>query len=418
MAGSPEKLVDQAIEAHPPAERRDAFLSLLRSEHWRSVLASHVVAHQAYAIRGTLYPDTWTFREAARTIAADDEKIQRSLELIGSRFSDVLLYSLAREMKSALVEPALSHLRTAQGLRRTLLLRILHDADSRWVREPVAAQVIRRQLREANEDRSELISALANAGNLEGFLDELHGQPPIGLDEWGALGRSRINDPTLVSTGMASLPHTPNPLAYLMRLDPVPPSVVQRALASARGDWLAASLEVAVLDGIRSTALVPLAELGVRLGGRSLAVAAAWVTSSKLAVDLLRLLAAKVAEGGGRTLAESLRMQYRVPSADRAIEQGRRGEIPDHADAAALVRQLKGRKIKLMVREILREPRPNMVDSVLRPLCAVSSEAAREVVALSTANDKDVAQRARQALEWDDVAWPIERGPDPETDPL
>lgn len=358
-----------------------------------------------------MVPDMATFHAAAAVIANDDEKVQRSLELAGSRFGDVLLYTLARRMRRELVESALSHLRTAQGLRRNLLQRTLGDADPGWVKEEGAHQIIRRHLREVDQDRSELMLRLVRAGNLAEFLDVLRQHPPTSLEEWGALGKSHLYDEALFNIAMASVSRTPSPLAYLLRLEPVPPEVIQRLMASARGEWVAAALEAAVLDNVRTPAILPLAELGVRLGGRSLAIATAWVTSSKLAVDLLGLLVERMRKGSSKELVETLRLEYNVPSADRALERGRRDELPDLLDAAALVRQLRGRKVRSIVREILREPRQQLMESVLRPLCAVSPEAAQEVSELCKVSDPDLAARARQARSWPDIIWPFTDDP-------
>jgi hypothetical protein len=408
LADHSETLIDLALGAQDPIQRREAFLSLLRSDEWRSVLAPHVVAHQGIASKvGAVLPDPMTFRAAASIVAQDDEKVQRSLELAGSRFGDVLLHALAQEMGSSLVESALSHLRTARGTRRSLLQRVLFDADPVWVKQSQATQIVRRQLREVDQDRSELLLALARAGNMSDFIEVLHKQPPVSLEEWGALGRSALFDETLYALAMATLPRTPSPLAYLLRLDPVPPEVVQRLMASARGEWVAAALEAAVVDGVRSPSLIPLAELGVRLGGRSLAVATAWITSSNLAVELLEMLKHRLRGDERSESIETLRLAYSPPSADRALEQGRRGEPPDLFDAAALVRQLRGRKLRNMVREILREPRPALVETVLRPLCAVSSEAAQEVIELTNADDPELAARAQDARAWPDILWPF-----------
>jgi len=425
---SADTLMEQALRGGSIGTRRDAFLSVLRGPHWRSVLAPHVISSQAYTDGKTAaQPDWLTFERAAEIIAEDDEKVQRSLELAGCRFSDALLSALARRMKSGLVESALSHLRTSDGARRALLQRALHEAEPAWVTRPGAAQVIRRQLRAMDQDRGELMLALARSQILDRFVSEIRKQPPIGVEEWSALGRAQIRDDLLYNLAMATLGQSPTVLTYLLRLDPLPDAVILRVMASARAEWAAAALEIAVLDGVDTPALIPLAELGVRFGGRSMAIAGSWVTSSKLAVDLLDDLAQvrcqqSVADGrellvadgrelsvaDGRQLLERLRQRQRVPSAERALEQGRRGETPDLFDAAALVRQLRGRRVREMVREILVKPRRELLEVVLHPLCAVNEDAAREVMAVYRSGDKEAVALAKEVRSWADVTWPLD----------
>lgn len=95
-----------------------------------------------------------------------------------------------------------------------------------------------------------------------------------------------------------------------------------------------------------------------------------------------------------------------MPSADRALEHGRQGREPDLMDSAALVRQLRPERAVELVREVLETPREKMFEAVLHPLCAVHEEAAREVIHLCDANEEEVAERAKRARRWSDVAWP------------
>lgn len=409
MASSSNEPVDEDYLAGDPAVRREAFLKALSSKDWRTALAPHVISSQGSAVSRTVEPDMAAFIGAAELIATDTEKVHRSLELAGCRFSDALLYALARTMGSALVEPILSHLRTADGARRVLLERVLNHATPDWVLEVSAAQAIRRHLRLRDGDRADLLKALGGAGNLAEFIDEVRQNPPANLSEWSALGRSGLQDTGLVDLALASIPRSPIPLAYLLRIDPVPERVLPRVMACARTDWLADTLELAILDHLDSPTLIPLAELGVRLGGRGLAMSTAWVTSSKLSVDLMRLWLEKRAAGDGRALSETLWLGRRVHSADRALDRGRRGYAPDPLDAAALVRQLRGSRVRDMVREILNGRQRHMLEPVLRPMCAVYKEAAREVTNMCSATDPEVAALAREGRSWPDVIWPIDQ---------
>jgi hypothetical protein len=408
LTTSPDILLDQALGAEDPVERRQAFVQLAGSEHWRLVLAPHVVSCQGYRVRDAMYPDQRTFDSAAPAIAADDERVQRCLELAGSRFSGALLSSLARHMKGALVEPALAHLRTAEGVRSSLLQRVLQEADPRWVDEPLAQPVLRKQLRVQDHSRVELMGWLANMGTLGRFIKELREYPPAALEEWGALGRAQVKDQQLFDLAMATLPHAPAPILYLLRLDPLPMVVARRIMAAARGEWVATALEVAIIDGLDHEILVPLAEIGVRMGGRSLAAATAWIGASKLAKKLLGQLgeAMGAADGDRRRVNDYLWIRRSAPSGDRALERGRRGEDPDPMDAATLVRQLRGAKVHELVLEILERPREAMFETILHPLVAVNEEAAREVMGLCESANAEVATRAREARRWSDVAWP------------
>ena len=59
-----------------------------------------------------------------------------------------------------------------------------------------------------------------------------------------------------------------------------------------------------------------------------------------------------------------------------------------------------------LVREILEKPRPEMMEAVLRPLCAVNPEAAEEVTRICKSPNPELARRAGRARDWPDVAWP------------
>jgi hypothetical protein len=406
---TPDTLLDLALGAEDEERRRDAFVELLRSEHWRLVLAPHVISCQGFRIRGALEPDEKTFERAAEVIAESEDRLQRSLELAGARFSAALLSALARRMKTDLVEPALEHLRTAEGIRNTLLQRTLHEADPAWVKHSLAGPAIRRQLRKQDQGRIELMHWLADAGVLGKYLAQLREYPPVAIEEWSALGRAAVPDAFLFDLAMATLPHAPAPILYLLRFDPLPAIVMQRIMASARGEWVAAAIEICLLDGLDHKILIPLAELGIRLGGRSLSAATAWIGASKLAKQLLVQLGDAMEEARGRGgIDEVLWIRRNAPSGDRALEQGRRGQMPDWMDSAALVRQLRGPKVRDLVHEILSEPRDIMIDTVLRPLCAVNEEAAREVMALAESHDATLSDRARELRNWPDVAWPPE----------
>lgn len=408
MSKLPNELLDTALGAPSPAERREAFITLLRSDEWRLVLAPHVISSQGYRVRDTLHPDWATFHQAAEAVAVDPEKVQRSLELAGSRFSASLLAALAKNMGRGLVAPALEELSDAEGLRATILLHVLQQADADWLQHPLAPDVVRAQLRAQDTARSELMHWLARAGVLENYVDTLHEYPPSTMEDWGALGRAGLRDPSLYDLAMSTLPHVPSPILYLMRLDPLPREALQRIMASARPDWIASALELAILDTLHTPDLLPLAEMGVRVGGRAMAAATAWIGASKLARQLLVYIGQAMKKRSPTKLQEDLWVRRKAASPDRALERGRRGERPDLMDAAALVRQLRGDKVHELVREILSEPRPEMLETVLRPLCAVNEQAAREVMSLCESSDRDVAKRASAARLWSDIAWPPE----------
>jgi hypothetical protein len=315
-------------------------------------------------------------------------------------------------MGADLVEHVLAHLRTAEGERAILLQQLLSRADPRWVLLPPAKRAIRQRLRTVDPCRGQLLAVLAEAGNLDDFVQELREHPPSLLEEWNALGKANVRDDALTHRALALLASSPEPLAYLLRLNPALESVGPRMMAAARPEWLVQALEVAIVGGLHHRLLVNLAELGVRLGGRPMAAALAWLGSARLAKELLGVLATQMVRDNGRTRVNDLLwVQRRAPSPNRALEDGRRGVVPDAYDAAALVRQLRGEKVLELTREILSKPRPLMMDTVLRPLCAVHPEAAAEVVALSRSLDQPLASQARLAREWADILWPPEPQP-------
>ncbi len=408
-------LLDQALSGSSREARREAFVALCGSDDWKLVLAPHVISQQGYELSDGYYPDRATFAAAAPAIAANEEKIQRVLEILGTRFSLDLAELLAREMGAGLVEHLLDHLRTAKGERALLLQRVLHQADAAWVQLPEARRVIRQRIRTADRSRTQLLIWLAEAGNLHEFLDEIRELPPTHLDEWHALGKANLRDDELTHYALAVLGESPEPLAYLLDLDPLPPAVAPRMMSAARPDWLVQAMEIAIVLGLHSHALVALAELGVRLGGRPMAAATAWLTSVRLGKELLTRLAGQLVREDGRArLSDLIWVQRRSPSANRALEEGRKGILPDPFDAAALVRQLRGEKVMELVREILGKPRPEMMESVLHPLCGVNRDAAQEVVALCHSADSELARRARTARAWPDVMWPAEPAPEVE----
>jgi hypothetical protein len=409
-----EALLEQLLTGPSQRQRREAFVALIASSAWRMVLAPHVITKLCPDANGRPSPDPLAFRQAASHIATDEEKIYRTLELLGGKCTDELVLALARHMGAEFVEHALVHLRTAEGDRIMQLENVLHEADPLWVRERGARRVIRVQLKTHDRERIQLMTWLADAGNLGDFLDEIREFPPNLLEEWSALGRCGVNETPFVNRALSQLGASPEPLAYLLRLDPVPPEVLPRIMAAAKPEWLLAGLEVAILEGLDNRLLLPLVELGARLGGRHLAAAVAWLNVARLGPTLLRALASQLhAAGGRRRLSGALWVQRRAPSASRALEQGRRDETPDTLDAAALVRQLQGARMLELVQEILEKPRPAMMETVLRPLCAVNPEAASEVVAMCRSVNPDLALRAREALAWPDVVWPEEQQVEP-----
>ena len=403
-------LLDHALTAPSRAERRQAFVAVAESSDWRMVLAPHVISQQGYQLSDGHFPDRITFAAVAAAIASSEEKIQHVLELLGSRFALELCEALARQMGDNLVEHALPHLRTAQSDRAQLLEQVLTFADRRWVARPEARRSVRQKLRSPESGRLLVIELCAEAGNLADFADALREHPPVSAEEWNAVGKGKLAEPVLVDRALALLATQPEVMAYLLRLDPLPAPVPMRLLAAARPDWLVQALEVAIIFGVQHPCLVPLAELGARLGGRPLAAATAWLGSARLGKQLLAVLGKQIIWENGRSrLSDMLWLQRRPASANRALEDGRGGRTPDPQDAAALVRQLRGEKILELVHEILGGQRPTMLETILHPLCAVSAEAAGELAAVCRNAEGDVARRARRArAAWNDILWPPE----------
>jgi hypothetical protein len=404
-------LLDLALTAPSRAERRHAFVAVAESSDWRMVLAPHVISQQGYQLSDGHFPDRITFAAVAKAITSSEEKIQHVLELLGSRFALDVCEALARHMGESLVEHALPHLRTAQAERALLLEQVLTFADRRWVARPEARRSVRQKLRSPESVRLQVIELCAEAGNLADFADALREHPPVTAEEWNAVGKGKLSEPLLVDRALALLPTQPEVISYLLRLDPLPDRVPARLLAAARPDWLVQALEVAIIFGVQHPSLVPLAELGARLGGRPLAAATAWLSSARLGKQLLGVLGKQIIWENGRSrLSDMLWLQRRPASANRALEDGRAGRAPDQNDAAALIRQLRGEKILELVHEILTGQRPVMMEAILHPLCAVNAEAATELATIARAGDGDAARRARKVRgAWNDVLWP----PDP-----
>ncbi len=407
-----ETLLKQATESDGK-QRREAFLQLLASEDWELALTEEVIAAQGYPVRDDAFPDLITARGAAPIIADDEDKVHRVLELLGSRFTPELLGALARHMGEDLVDHALAHLRTAQGERADLLLQHLQIAHRGWVAHPGARRIIRRGLREHGSTRFLIMDNLAEAGNMDQFLPEIREHTPHYLEEWAAMGRSGISDERLVHQALASFRNGPESLAYLLRLDTVPEVVCPRIMAAALPDWLLDALEVAIVEKLSHPALLPLAELGIRQGGRQLAAASAWLGATRISQDLLRSLTKQMVWDNGKCrLDDLLWVRRKASSPDRAMEHGRRGVAPDLLDAAALVRQYRGEDARVLANEILTEPYPAMMDAVLRPLCAVNNRAAVEVMDVAHTGDPVPSELARKAMEWPDVLW-IDMGEEP-----
>ena len=236
---------------------------------------------------------------------------------------------------------------------------------------------------------------------------------PHYLEEWGALGKSGIMDESLVNQALATFRNGPESLAYLLRLDPVPEAVGPRLMAAALPDWLLDALEVAIVEKLNHPALLPLAELGIRQGGRQLAAASGWLSATRLHQSVLRSLTKQlVREGGIDRIDDLLWVRRKSASSDRALEHGRRGIAPDPMDAAALVRQYRGEDGRRLAHEILSEPYAHMVEPVLRPLCAVNARAAAEVMELAEGEGL-TAELANEALEWPDVIWAMDLSDEP-----
>ena len=360
-----------------------------------------------YEVQGAVVPDEATFYLAAPVIAASEEKIQRALELLESKFAPDLLIAIAHQMGPRLAEHLLAHLRTAEGERSLVLQRILYQADPGWVKQPAAKMVLKKELRKIDLHRTELIKWLAEAGNLGDFLPEIQEHPPLCVEEWNSLGLTGIADQRLIDRALGTLGKHPDALAYLLRLEEVPDAVHPRMMSAARTNWLVNALEVAIYMGVFHEHLLSLAELAIRLGGRPMSAAISWLNTANLGKEILSYLAQQMVDNGKAFRANSqLWISYRPPSPDRALEQGRRGEIPDPMDASTLIRQLRGERVTELVLEILTKPCPSMMDTVLRPLCGVNEDAAREVQKLSVEGEPAVAQRAQEVLTWADIIWP------------
>ncbi len=388
-------------------QKRQAFVKVLATQDWREVLAPHVISTMGYEVQGAVVPDEATFYLAAPVIAASEEKIQRVLELLESKFAPDLLVALAHQMGSMLAEHLLPHLRTAEAERSLVLQRILYQADPNWVRHPGAKRVIKKELRKIDLHRTELIKWLADAGNLGDFLPEIQDHPPLCVEEWNSLGLAGIHDEGLINRALGTLGKHPDALAYLLRLKEVPEAVHPRMMSAARTNWLVNALEVAIYMGVFHEHLLSLAELAIRLGGRPMSAAISWLNAANLGKEILTYLAQQMKENGKAFRANSqLWISYRPPSPDRALERGRRGEIPDPMDAATLIRQLRGERVTELVQEILTKPHLAMMETVLRPLCGVNEDAAKEVQMISVNDEPAIAHRAQDALKWPDVAWP------------
>ncbi len=402
-----ETLIEQVKGAGTLRERREAAVSLLASQDWRFALEGKLLGYLGYEHEDEFIPDLAAMDMMAPLVASDEEKLQRLLETLGEPCTVDLLCSLADIMGEDLVDLMLAHLRTATGERALLLLEALHHADLSWVTSRPARRVIRRVLTESGQGRQLLLETLAEAGAMDQFTDILHDQPPRSLEEWRALGRSGAEDEALISRALASFRYSPDALSYLLRLDPLPPVVAPRVMAAARPLWLIDALELAVVEKLEHPLIVPMAELGIRLGGRPMAMAGAWLSATKLTVPLMACLMEQIRQDGdGRDeVSNLLWVRRNAPSADRALERGRRGEEPDAMDAAALVRQLRGEEVLRLAREILSAPYPAMMEPVLRPLCGIYLNAAMEVTTMADGEDPAAAKLAQQAMQWSDVEW-------------
>ncbi|MCB9554876.1 MAG: hypothetical protein H6707_02150 [Deltaproteobacteria bacterium] len=401
--GRSGELLDTMLSAENRDQRRAAFLELLASNEWRQCLAPHVLSSQGYQLGQTFHPDLQTFSEAAALIAKDEQKIEHTIQLAGARFSGELLVALAEKMGSELVEHLLAHLPGSDDSRGLLLLYVLNEADNGWVKRADAKPLVAALLRSADVRRLTIMTWLGNQGCLSDYVQLLHQLPPTRAEEWAVLGRSGLQDEQLIDLALAKMPRDPAPLLYLLRLNPVPDRTLLRLLASARGGWTAAALELVAIDGVNSAAVIPLAEMGVRMGGRALAAATAWINVAKLSRELLRLFS----DTPGSCHQW---VRKRAPSADRALLNGRQGIAPDIHDAAALVRQLNGEAAADLACEILQTPLTVMIDTVLNPLVAVDPYAARAVLDLcDTDNDSELVGRAQAVRLWNDVQWPEQR---------
>ena len=383
-------------------------MSLLRSEEWRAALRPEVLVCQGYHHDDGFVPDMATLGVMTPLLAGSEERIQCLLEQLGEPCCLDLLHALARQMWADLVDLVLSHLRSAPagGERALLLLQVLGWADPEWVKARASRRVIHKHLMEPGEGRQLLLDTMAEVHAAEVFLDILMDFPPQNMDEWRALGLSGTLDQGLINLALASFRYAPEALSYLLRLDPLPEVVAPRIMAAARPLWLIDALELAAVEKLEHPLLLPLAELGIRLGGRPMAMAGAWLNATRLTIPLMECLAGQIRrDEHGDQMSNLIWVRRNAPSADRALEMGRRGEDPDPMDAAALVRQLRGEEVIRLVREILTTPYPTMMDPVLRPLCCVYLNAALEVATLAEGEDLAAAELAREAMAWPDVEW-------------
>lgn len=401
-----QDLVEQARVAPELSDRREAFISLVTSADWQAALDGDVLSQQGDRHGDGFLADWSSFRQVAPSIAASEDQVQRCLELIEERFAVDLLLALALEMGEKLADLAMAHLRTAKGYRRTLLQKVIYASDANWVRRSDAKRIIQRQLRRPDLSRGELMNWLAEAGNLGDFVEDFRECLPESFGEWGALGKANLYDEELIDQALALLPQVPGTLAYLLRLDPLPAAAAPRMFASARGEWVVGALETAILEGLHHETIIPLAEIAVRLGGVAMATAYAWISNAQLSTVLLNLLKGGLRRDGDR-VAEALWVQRETYSGDRALAEGRQGRIPKAMDAAALIREIQGDRAVELAEEILTEPREQLMEPILRPLCATNQQAARAVMALTSNENPEVAKRAQDARQWKDVAWPV-----------
>ncbi len=166
-------------------------------------------------------------------------------------------------------------------------------------------------------------------------------------------------------------------------------------------------LELILSEGFSHRLLLPVIELAIRMGGKHQSLALTWINTSHLGPEILNQLSAiLVGKEGKRRLNELLWIQRRLPSSKRALEDGRKGKIPNPSDAAALIRQLQGDQAVELTREILETPQAHLFEIILHPLCNLSLEAAATVVDLTQSSNPEVASRAKSVLSWPDVIWP------------
>ena len=405
---STDQLVEQATKGQTLRDRREAIVALLASEEWSAALQPKVMASQGYHHERGFVPDLATMNQMAPLVAASEKKLQRVLELLAEPCAVDLLHAVAQQMGEGLVDLVLAHLRTASpdGERAVLLMQILRWADPAWVKSRAARRVINKHLAGHGEGRLLLLESLAAVAAMDGFLEALMDYPPQTMEEWRALGQSGLHDEGLINLALASFRYTPEALSYLLRLDPPPEVVAPRIMAAARPLWLIDAMELAAVEKLEHPLLLPLAELGIRLGGRPMAMAGAWLSATRLTIPLMECLAGQIKhDEHGDQMSNLIWVRRNAPSADRALEMGRRGEDPNPMDAAALVRQLRGEEVIRLVREILTTPYPTMLDPVLRPLCGVYLNAALEVATLAEGEDPGAAELAREAMNWPDVEW-------------